>query len=173
MVKASESTSSLIPSLMPTMISAFVTFLFGVIGVVIGASWQQHYAIQLEEQKNLLELRRKAYSDFFEGQTTLARLNTSQLSPDEAARMREKYANLVWNARFHIAVYASRPTVEALSDFYERYFPPGECSDPQRFREDTKIYIRMREEHFAGREGENVPPEKMTRLILDCRLPKS
>jgi len=41
-----------ISSLTPPLISAFLTFLFGVIGVIIGAIWQQHYAIQLEEQKN-------------------------------------------------------------------------------------------------------------------------
>jgi hypothetical protein len=171
MDKATDS-ASWIPSLVPTLISAFLTFLFGVTGVLIGGSWQQRYAIQLEQQKDLLELRRKAYSDFFEGQTTLARLNTdlTGLYSDETARLHEKYATLVWNARFHIAVYSSRSTVEALSDFYEKYFPPGDCPDATKFREDTNIYIRMREEHFGNKDEDKVAPEKMTLLIHDCRL---
>jgi hypothetical protein len=34
-----------------TVISAFFTFLFGVIGVLIGGYWQQYNAVQLEQKK--------------------------------------------------------------------------------------------------------------------------
>jgi hypothetical protein len=66
MDKATDS-ASWIPSLVPSLISAFLTFLFGVTGVLIGGSWQQRYAIQLEQQKDLLELRQESLFRFFRG----------------------------------------------------------------------------------------------------------
>lgn len=173
MDKEAFSISSLIPSASQTLISAFVTFLFGLIGVLVGASWQQHYAIQLEQQKDLLELRRKAYSNFFDGQTDLKLLNSGNLPADEVNKLQKEYSTRVMNARFHIAVYGSRSTVEALSDFFEKYSSPPNCSDAVRFSEDTKIYFRMREEHLGGSDGENVALEKMALLIHNCRLSTS
>jgi hypothetical protein len=173
MDKATDRTSSFIPTLIPTLISASFTFLFGVIGVLIGGYWQQHYALQLEQEKNILELRRKAYAEFFEGQTALINSGAPDISAEDRACLLDKYTTLVKNARFHIAVYGARPTVEALAGFFEKYFSPSDCYDPQKYREDTTIYIRMREEYFGGREEEKVAPEKMTLLVHNCRLARS
>jgi hypothetical protein len=166
---------SRISSLIPTFISALFTFLFGVIGVIIGASWQQPYAIQLEEQKNLLALRKNAYEKFFEGQTDLKLLNLYEAYylKEDADRLKKEYSRNVKNAKFHIGVYSSKATVEAIVDFFDEYSPYENCDNPQKYRDDTNIYIRMREEHLGVREEDKVSPEKMTLLIHDCRLPKS
>jgi hypothetical protein len=115
-------------------------------------------------------LRRKAYSEFFEGQTALINYNAPDLSAEDKARLLNTYTTLVKNARFHIAVYGSKQTVEALSDYYEKYFTPEDCFDSQKQREDTTIYIRMREESFGGRVEEKVAPEKMMLLVRNCRI---
>lgn len=164
-----------ISSMIPTFISAFFTFVFGVIGVVIGAGLQQPYAIQLEEQKNLLGLRKDAYTDFFKGQADLQLYdgNKAKYGKDYADQLNKEYEALVSKARFHIAVYGSKLTVETLASYYEKYDKTSQnCYDPEKFRDDTNIYVRMREENLGAREENRVALEKLTLLIHHCRLPK-
>jgi hypothetical protein len=152
---------------------AIPTALLAALGAAFGAYWQQTYAVQLEKERTLLAIRKEAYNDFFSGQ--VAR-NT-----DPA-----KYQSLVQNARFAIGVYSTKPTVEALAEYFE-YLGVPECGDaPKKWELDVKIYQQMRRELYEDQvvtmhqrvwnslfgedHSQRVDDKTMLRVIYDCRL---
>ena len=114
---------------------AIPTALLAALGAAFGAYWQQTYAVQLEKERTLLSIRKEAYENFFSGQ--VAR------NKDPA-----KYESLVQNARFAIGVYSTKPTVEALAEYFE-CLGVHDCANSQKKWElDVKIYQQMRRELY-------------------------
>jgi hypothetical protein len=119
---------------------AIPTALLAALGAAFGAYWQQTYAVQLEKERTLLSIRKEAYNNFFSGQVAQ---NT-----DPA-----KYQSLVQTALFPIAVYSTKPTVEAVAEYF-KYLGVPECGDaPEKWELDAKIYQQMRRELY---EDQNV-----------------
>jgi hypothetical protein len=119
---------------------AIPTALLAALGAAFGAYWQQTYAVQLEKERTLLSIRKEAYNNFFSGQVAQ---NT-----DPA-----KYQSLVQTALFPIAVYSTKPTVEAVAEYF-KYLGVPECGGaPEKWELDAKIYQQMRRELY---EDQNV-----------------
>jgi hypothetical protein len=163
-----------------TFVRAFIfavpTALLAALGAAFGAYWQQTYAVQLEKERTLLKIRMDAYTDFFKGQVARNR-------NDEAT-----YETLVQNARFPIAVYSSKPAVEALANYFE-YSGMSDCKGTkEKWQLDIKIYQQMRRELyeqdypsmyqrawsslFGESDSQQVDDDTMTKVIYVCRLPR-
>lgn len=154
---------------------AIPTALLAALGAAFGAYWQQTYAVQLEKERTLLTIRKEAYDNFFTGQVAQGN--------DTA-----KYQSLVQHARFVIGVYSSKPTVEALADYFQ-YLGVPPCGDPpKKWELDVKIYQQMRRELyedeavtiyqrvwrslFGDDHSQRVDDKTMLRVIYFCQLPE-
>jgi hypothetical protein len=152
---------------------AIPTALLAALGAAFGAYWQQTYAVQLEKERTLLSIRKEAYNDFFSGQVAFHNNETA------------KYQLLVQNARFAIGVYSTKPTVEALADYFE-CVDSRDCRDtPKKWMLDGKIYQQMRRELyedevrtiyqrvwnwlFGEDHSQRVDDKTMLRVIYDYR----
>jgi hypothetical protein len=163
---------------MPSWLSAAIsvpTLVSGVIGGIFGGAVQQYFAVELEQQRTLLDLRKAAYTKFFEGQ---AKLRESREQPENKA-LRQQSDEMIKLARFEIAVYGSKPTVDALWTYYQRSDIEGseaknDCGTPrQRWQEDAAIYQGMRSELQTRWPFSNaVDDDKLVFLIHGCVMPK-
>lgn len=152
-------------------------FLSAVVGGVVVAFLHQFFAVQLEQHKTLLQIRKDAYSDFFEGQTALKLLPAADINTDDYKKLEAQYRSKVINSRFMIGVYGSKPTVEAMWKYFDGSFPVGDCNGPNP-RDDIQIYQRMREELYSNGliqrivlGNQLVDDEKAALVIQNCRLP--
>jgi len=153
----------------PDLGSAVQWFLSAVVGGAVVALVHQYFAVQLEQDKLLLTLRKEAYVDFFEGQAARRRGDTTE------------YETKVVKARFVIGVYGSKPTVEALWRYYDLYFRDDiqTCDEPRdKWVKDVHIYQRMRDELFGGgviqrfmHGDQRIDDDKLVMVIHNCRLP--
>jgi hypothetical protein len=114
---------------------AIPTALLAALGAAFGAYWQQTYAVQLEKERTLLSIRKEAYDNFFLGQVVR--------NKDPA-----KYESLVQNARFAIGVYSTKPTVEALAEYFECLGARDCANSAKKWELDVKIYQQMRRELY-------------------------
>ncbi len=170
-----------LPSWMSTAISALPSLISAFIGGAIVAVSNQFFAVQLEQEKTLLELRRSAYANFFRGQTLFQRVEQGGLPKEESDRLWAEYNSLVREARFDIAVYSSKPIVDAMSNYFREYFPDERknCSSSRRkMMDDINIYQQMRRELFGDniiqkilRGSEKVDDDRMVLMIHHCLLP--
>src|SRR5713101_4528407 len=94
----------------PDLGSAVQWFLSAVVGGAVVALVHQYFAVQLEQDKLLLTLRKEAYVDFFEGQAARRRGDTTE------------YETKVVKARFVIGVYGIKPKIAAIWGYYDLYF---------------------------------------------------
>ena len=94
-----ENIRSWIPELKP----AGQWFVSAILGGAVVALMDQYFAVQLEQDKRLMDLRKSAYTDFFVGQSARRLVGAGV------------YETKVTESRFLIGVYGSRPTVEALA----------------------------------------------------------
>jgi hypothetical protein len=155
---------------------AIPTALLAALGAAFGAYWQQTYAIQLEKERTLLTIRKEAYNTFFAGQVAYHKNDTAT------------YQSLVQHARFVIGVYSSKPTVEALADYFQYLGVPVCVDAPKKWELDVKIYQQMRRELyedevvtiyqrvwrslFGDDHSQRVDDKTMLRVIYDCQLPE-
>jgi|SRR5262245_1750951 len=134
---------------------AIPTALLAALGAAFGAYWQQTYAVQLEREKTLLSIRKEAYTDFFSGQFAYHNNDTA------------KYQSLVQNARFAIGVYSTKPTVEALAEYFECVGVPACANSPKKWELDVKIYQQMRRELYGEDHSQRADDKTMSRVIYD------
>jgi hypothetical protein len=164
---------------MPSWLTAAIslpTLVSGVIGGIFGGAVQQYFTLQLEQQRTLLDVRKGAYTKFFEGQ---AKLRESGDRPDKEAE-RLKSNEMIKLARFEIAVYGSKPTVDALwayyqyPDAYTHQVTQVPCDGSrQRWRDDAAIYQGIRSELQSRWPFSNaVDDDKLIFLIHGCVMPK-
>lgn len=159
-----------LPSWIPGMKPVAQWFLSAVIGGAVVALVNQHFAVQLEQNKTLIELRQQAYVNFFNGQAALRR------GDDKV------YREKVTDARFVIGVYGTGPTVEALATYYTKHFNFAECpGSKEKWIDDVRIYHRMRDELFGGGMLQTILPfmfrnhdvddATLALVIHDCKMP--
>lgn len=165
---------------MPSWLTAAIslpTLVSGVIGGIFGGAVQQYFAVQLEQQRTLLDVRKTAYTRFFQGQAKLKEWYTRG-QPENDSEKRES-DEMIKLARFEIAVYGSKPTVDALWTYYQRPDIEGSeaknsCSgSPQRWRDDATIYQGVRSELQSRWLLSNaVDDDRLIFLIHGCVVPK-
>jgi hypothetical protein len=178
-----EKLPSWMPGLMSALRSALPSFVSAVIGGIVVALAHQYFAVQLEQEKALFEVRKTAYSKFIEGQRALQDLRAKGSDPV----LEERYHLDVRSALFFIAVYSSKSTVDAVATFYQKYFTYEACPrQPQedwerywkRWRADVNIYQQIRKELFGAGivrrllyGSQTVDDEKIALLIQECVFP--
>ncbi|GEM_PF-2437342 len=164
-----------IADIFPMFAPGLVALFFTVAGGLMGAFYQQYFDTRLEEAKTLLELRKDAYIEFFKGQTVLRTLNKKWHSLSEAERINldSEYNKLVKNALFFIALYSSKPVVDAMSDLFRTLYKDDykNCDDPrEKWLAEAKLYQEMRQELFGNTAGQHVDDKNLVLLMFDCRL---
>ena len=171
------------PSWRPSLKSAAQWFLSAIVGGAVVALVNQYFAVQLERDKKLLDIRNDGYVRFFEGQAA------RRVSPDG------KYRFNTTVGRFIIGVYSNKDTVETASAFIDladktntdpKVKKIEDCFDPNkasrtvrdRWMNDIHIYQRMRDEVFGGGGLQNllrgdyrVDDKTLMLLVDNCRLP--
>ena len=165
----------------PSLKQALVTLFLAFVGGVTGGLTQQYFAVQLEEEKKLLELRKDAYSDFFKGQAILQRLREMPLSDGNRATLEQQYSNLVKNARFLIAIYSSKQVVESLADLFMLTGLNDKCGGtPEQWDKEVETYQNMRRELFGYdwrkllgiKWNREVDDDKLMLMMFSCYRPK-
>jgi len=148
--------------------------LIAFVGSSLGAAVPRMFFESEEAKRNLLDARLGAYNDFFKGQAKQHLV--AQLLRDnkesEATKARDEYFALVREARFRIGVYGTLSEINALTDYFRKYFPPFLCDEPrQKWLDDIKIYQRIRDGVFRGKSSEQVEDARLILLLFDCQLP--
>jgi hypothetical protein len=150
-----------------------VSVLVGLVGGALGYSAQHISAVWQEEQKHLLDFRMQTYADFFDGQSKLQEYNQrleQGLKDQQTEALLEEYKLLTKRARFRIAVFSSKPLVETLAHFYEKYFPTALCPDYQKCIDDVAIYQQMRAELIGTARRHRVDDRTLLLLVFNTRL---
>jgi hypothetical protein len=113
-----------------------------------------------------LELRKKAYADFLQGQTLL-RAAHNQSETDEANKV-------ITEAKFNILMVGSTGIICAMVSYWISAFPKQypACPDPALEREDVTIYQAMRDEVFfsLGLRHPELEPALIVPFLEYCVL---
>jgi hypothetical protein len=158
--------------LMP-LITAFIGLAGGLGGVLVGASIQHSYAVQLERQRHLLDSRMNAYDNFFKGQAKLREADELEANgfKDWADKLRDDYRMLVKDSRFQIGVFGTKQVIDNLVSYFRIYIHPGPCvGTHQKWVTDIKTYQYMRQEVFEGDNSQKVDDDTLLLLLFDCQL---
>ncbi len=160
--------------LFPMFAPGLVALFFTVVGGVIGAFYQEYFDTRLEEEKALLEFRKEAYTEFFKGQTALQTLRRRGDSLSEAERnaLDSEYRKSVTNARPFIAIFSSKPVVDAMANLFRSSYNYETCGGPRQiWLEEANLYQKMRQELFGSSSSQHVDDKNLVLLILNCQLP--
>jgi len=158
-----------------TWLIPVLSAIIGLTGGVLGYSLQNYYAMKQEEQKNLIESRKITYTSWFGGQSKLQQYDDllAMGKKEEADKIYSDYMLQVKEARFRIAIFSTKPVVEALASYYEKYFPTTSSNNYQKDKDDIKIYQQMRNEVFADNPEQKVDDRVLSILIFGIRLGKN
>lgn len=149
---------------------AVVAGVFTLIGILLGAGLNFYFTIAAEREKDLREIRRKAYVDFLHAQVKWdsAQYATSE---EESRQFSEDYREKTAEARKRIAVYGDKAVVEALAKYWRNHFDRKICPGTyEKIGDDVSIYQRMREDVMPG--DELVNDEDMMMLLFLCQIPE-
>jgi hypothetical protein len=164
------------------------------VGIVLGAfiaagvglitPWLTNWLTRTRElEKTVLDLRQKAYSDFFSAQS-LYRTSDEQ-SPEGL-----KADRAIDEARLRILMTGSKGVICALTKYWARQPPAGEtspvnargpksksmdvCGDVEEKKKDVAIYRAMRAEFFTSlgmKADPDLPDVVLVPYLRSCRLP--
>jgi hypothetical protein len=90
-----------------------ITALLSILGVIVGAALQWWFARSGNEHKQMLELRSKAYADFFESTAQLVSARRLGKTEHEA----ELLAKLT-DAKARICIYGEAAVIRQLAEFW-------------------------------------------------------
>ena len=155
-----------------TVLLPVFTAILAFVGSLLGARFLLPVNVQFEQEKALLELRRSAYTEFFEGQ---ARAYILRGYPNVAPEDRENRIRVA-KAKFFVAVFSRKQTAEAMADYWDKHVmrpePADSCVSRDKSLADALMYQRMRTELFGDAADQQIDADKMLILLYDCRLPK-
>lgn len=145
-----------------------VAAIFGLMGVVLGATLNHFFAAAQQEQGKLLELRSSAYLLFMHGQATLQEAQ-QQTDPALADALMNDYRKSVKEARFQIGILGSGSQVSALTEFFLLH--PSAVICDTTWQVDVEIYKAMRADLLPTKEAANVDDARLYYLLWDCLPP--
>lgn len=142
-----------------------VSAIFLVIGGVLGAVLPDYLQRTRDIERSVLELRQKAYSEFFQGQSLLW-----------SDSHREKEANqLIDSSKLRILLTSSGAVVSSMSDYWKTAKNLKECEKPEDMKKDVAIYQAMRTEFFKALDlgDPKIEIQVLVRYLRLCNLPET
>jgi hypothetical protein len=161
--------------------------MLGLFTGILSLNFSAQRTLYLERLKYLNTLRQQAYILFIDAQAdqNQARMfgvenysdylykksNDTLLknNPQFDKRIEEtiwNYHSKMKKAKISLATCAPTPMIEALADYYRKYFPLEKA--PNNWNKDVKIYIELRNNLLKDIENNNVKPEDMYLIMFDC-----
>jgi len=149
--------------------SAIMVAIIGILSGVIGAYATAAATSRATLRRDVVELRKKAYAEFLQGQTLRSRAR-DQNESNEANK-------LIVNAKLNIFMVASKEVICSMVSYWIDAFPAEfpACKDEKLERKNAAIYQAMRNEFFASLRLQH--PEVEPSLIVpylanpSCVLP--
>jgi len=148
-----------------SILVAVIGLFSGAIGAYVTASATSRGALR----QTVLDLRKKAYADFLQGQTLL-RAAHNQNEIDEANKV-------ITDSKFNIFMVAPKAIICWMVKYWvtakPQDFPP--CKNPALERQNAAIYQTMRTEFFSSlnlRHAE-IDPSLIIPYLSSCVLPDS
>ena len=153
----------------------FITAIVAFVGGVVTGEFRSRSDVQLQNQRYLLEVRKEAYTNYFEGQAGLQQAEDLEAIglKEEAEKLRREYELRVKTSRFQIAVFSTKPVVNALAHYFRDYFKDefGLCfGNHQKWIDDVKTYQNMRQEVFGDKIEQRVDDNDLSVLLFLCKL---
>ena len=149
------------PGVYIPVVSAILGLIGGVVGAVVTHSLQR----EREIERSVFELRQKAYSEFFQGQSLL------WSDPN-----RETEANqLIDSSKLRILLTSSEAVVSSMSDYWKTAKNFKECEKPEEKKKDVAIYQTMRAEFFKALDlgDPKIEIHVLVRYLRLCNLPET
>ena len=134
----------------------------GVISAVIGATVTHYYTRAQYLEKNILEFRQKAYTEFFQGQSLLW-----------SSPQKETEANqLILSSKLKILLSGSPEVIKSMVKYWIEAGKIGECIEPNEKKKDVAIYKAMRSEFLQSLDlpKSDIPIEVLVPYLRSCRL---
>ncbi len=124
--------------------SLWIAPLLSLLGVMAGASLQYYFSRSTEARKQLMMSRTTAYVDFIRATAGIALYQRRGNAEKE-----DENIALMTDAKTRIAVYGSKPVVEALAAFWRG---GAALNSPERLHAFVVVCQRMREDSTAKEE---------------------
>ena len=133
--------------------SIWLPFVSAVLGIFLGGAIQFYTARWLETEKQLLQIRLDAYSDFVKAQAAWIKTH------DDDARSK------IRDAAFRIVVFSSTELVQTLTTFMKST-EPGKCHSS---RAEMALYQNMRRQTLGAGAG-SISDADMAMALFGCQL---
>ena len=133
--------------------SIWLPFVSAVLGIFLGGAIQFYTSSWLETEKQLLQIRLDAYSDFLKGQAAWMKTH------DEDARSK------IRDAAFRIVVFSPAEVVQALTTFLKST-APSPCHSTKA---EIELYQGIRRQALGGDAG-IISDGDMAMALFGCQL---
>jgi hypothetical protein len=139
-----------------------ITALLSILGVVVGAFLQNHFARQNNEAKQLIESRNHAYIDFLEAVSLVVsaqRLGTREQKLEQLARLT--------HAKARICMFGEETVIRRLATFWEAgatLETESEILAFTRFVLDIRKSLGLKDKEFLSAE--------VSRLLFSIKPPR-
>ncbi|MEJ1393686.1 MAG: hypothetical protein RPU64_05770 [Candidatus Sedimenticola sp. (ex Thyasira tokunagai)] len=134
----------------------FVAPIIGLVGIVIGAFFQSHYAKKNDIHKNLSELQNKAYADFLNSASSIAvaqRVGEREKVVSELSKLAD--------AKSRICVYGHSKVIKDLAEFMRQ---GGTLQTESEILSFTRLCISIRDE--VGMERDDIYSTDISQLLF-------
>lgn len=143
-----------------------VIAIVGAISAALGATISHVLTRSSMLEDRLLDMRKSAYSDFFQGQSLLR----SASNKDEE----NEANNLITKAKFNVLLIGSHSTLCSMVNYWDSANKYHGCSDSELRKKDAVIYQKMRREIFISlgvSESPDVEAYVVVPFLWNCSLP--
>ncbi len=141
-----------------------VIALVGVIGTALGATVSHIWTRSTMLEEQVLDMKKKAYSDFLQGQSLLWQ------TPSQ-----EKEANqLNTSAKLSILLTGSHDVLYSMATYWASAHKYSACPDPELRKKDAVIYTQMRRDFFKTlgiTDSPDVEAAIVVPFLWNCVLP--
>jgi len=128
----------------PTLVSALITALFGLIGVLVGGFLQYLYSGSLETDKQRMQIQIAAHADYAKAQAAWQRAGAEEDKTKREAAENDA-ALKIRDAAFRIVVFSPPEVVKALAEFVEQSRDRKECDITSA---DIAVYQILRQRNL-------------------------
>jgi hypothetical protein len=138
------------------------------VGGGIGGGFFTHYFTRTRQlEKSILELKREAYDELFQGFSLYWTSTPGSDRRNEANR-------LIRSAKLRILLIGSKDTIKSMAEYWKEWQGYRPCERVKEKEEDAAIYQAMRSEFFNAfdlRDPE-IPLSVLVPYLRECTLPE-